>query len=737
MAVSVPIDYQNRVTPDALPQERMRAADFGSAGQIVGRALANTGDAGRDFVERQDQINAMYDEAAVKTQLAQAVDEVAPIRSTMTAARGLDAAAAKIAARGSVTELAKKYTTSLANSRQQRLFTEAFDRVQMQEFETYDKHEAQQIEVATVEGAKARQATSLSRAVDLAGDNDEAADASLADALTENKTLYRGADPATLARANAETVSGFRVSVAQKLADGAGDKQGDALAAKEYLDRHAGEILPADESRMRKALQGDVDDAIVEAAYGEVLGMQHGVEATPDEAQADNDGHVVAKAQADPLRGKGRGVTGRFTDTRDGGKRMHAAEDIAAPAGTPVYAPMSGKVEKVWYDPRGGNSVLVRHPDGRVTGYAHLRNVNVEAGQSVDAATVLGGVGNTGSGSHGNHLHYTVRDAGGRRVDPAGQSWREQGIAPPSSDRMDVQGGYQRALLAAKRNNLSPKQTRELLARVDNDAARNDRLRARAEDEARDNAYSVLDRLGDNFTDISQVPVGVRSRLAPGVLSTLRNVAGANAKGDDSGATKPGGDTYYDLYEMAGNQGAQDAFINADLYKVRDRMSKGEWNSLRKIQIDMRNGGGRNSKEADHFSAINQTIAYYAPQSAGLDVQGVPTKQARENKVRRAQVAQRVDAIVKQREATGGKPVTGDELRAIVRGQLAPVYLNNDTSKPIARGAVAPGQKVATSVPKADRQQIIAAWRRAHGNVAGLTEGMVARIYLDAGGGLK
>lgn len=736
MPVQVPVDYQNRVQADPMPRERLRPADFGSAGEEVGRAVAGFGQDIRQFAEEQDRINGIYDEAAVKQTLAKSLDEIAPVRNAVTTARGLDAAGAKAKARTTIDELEKRYTTSLANPRQQRLFQDAFSRIRMQEFQTYDTHEAKEIEAANIEGSKSRQASSLSRAVDLAGTNDEASDSALADALVENRTLFRGSDPATLKRANDETVSGFRVSVAQKLADGAGDTPGDALAAKAYLDKHAGEILPQDESRMRKTLQSDVDDAVVEAAYGEVLGIEHGVEREPSPEEADADGHAVAVANADPLRGKGKGVTSKFADTRDGGRRMHAAEDIAAPAGTPVYPPMSGKVEKVWYDKEGGNSVIVVHPDGRRTGYAHLRNANVEAGQTVDAATVLGAVGNTGAASRGNHLHFTVRNSGGKRVDPAGQTWREQGIAAPSTDRADVQGAYQRALVAARRNNLSPKQTRELLARIDGDAARNDRLRARAEEDARDNAYSVLDRLGDNFTDVSQVPIGVRSRLAPGVLTTLRNVADANKKGDD-GESKTGGDTYYDLYEMAGNQGSQNAFISADLYKVRDRMSKGEWNSLRKMQIDMRNGGGANSKVADHFSAIGEAISYYAPQSAGLETDTGNAKQKQQNRVRRAQVAQRVDAIVKQREQTTGKTLTGDEIRAVVRSQLAPVYLNNDTSQPIARGAVPDGVKVATSVPNTDRAQIIAAWKRSHGNTTGLTEGMIARIYLDAGGGLK
>lgn len=722
MAVSVPIDYQNRVQADPLPREQLRAANFGAAGEMVGNAVARFGQAGQQMVEQQDKINAQYDEAAVKTTIAKSLDEIAPIRNAALSARGMDAAAAKVKARADFDGLRKKYVTSLANSRQQQLFESAFQRVQLQEYETYDRHEAKEIEVATIDGSKSRQAASISRATDLAGVNDEAADDALADALIENKTLYRGADPATMARANAEIVSGFRVSVAQKLADGAADSPGDALAAKAYIDSHAAEILPADETKLRRALQGDVDDAVNEAAYGEVLGAAHGLESEPSPEDADREGGEIAKANADPLRGRGKGITSTFTSARDGGKRQHAAEDIAAPSGTAVYPPMTGKVEKVWYDKEGGNSVLVRHPDGRVTGYAHLRNVNVEPGQSVDAGTVLGGVGNTGAASRGNHLHFTVRNESGKRVDPAAQTWREQGVMTPTTDRADVQSLYERARVVAARRNLSPKQTRDLLARIDGDVSRNDRLRARAEDEARDAAYTVIDRLGDNFTDVSQIPVSARSSLAPGVLSTLKNVAKSNKEGD---SVPTGGETYFDIFEMAGNPSTQAQFKSLDLYPLRPKMAKGEWMQLRKEQIEMQNGGSGDDVATD-YARIGTMVNRYTPQAPVLLDKRNPA--ARE---RRIQVETRVrEQVAVLQQKKGGK-LTDDELAGVVRGQISSTYL-----APKAGTAGARTAKTVPGVPDVETQLILTAWRQRYGNRP-ITAGDVTRLYLQGGGTLK
>lgn len=56
-----------------------------------------------------------------------------------------------------------------------------------------------------------------------------------------------------------------------------------------------------------------------------------------------------------------------------------------------------------------GNYVLVQHPNGYFSRYAHLQNgIMVKKGQSVNENTQLGIIGNTGR-STGRHLHFEVQ----------------------------------------------------------------------------------------------------------------------------------------------------------------------------------------------------------------------------------------------------------------------------------------------------------------------------------------
>ena len=95
----------------------------------------------------------------------------------------------------------------------------------------------------------------------------------------------------------------------------------------------------------------------------------------------------------------------------------HIAIDLAAPVGTPVQATMSGKVIYAGWNNEGyGNLVIVENGPYR-TYYAHLSNIPVAVGQSIQAGNVLGLTGNTGN-STGPHLHYEVR-LNGQQVDPS------------------------------------------------------------------------------------------------------------------------------------------------------------------------------------------------------------------------------------------------------------------------------------------------------------------------------
>ncbi len=110
-------------------------------------------------------------------------------------------------------------------------------------------------------------------------------------------------------------------------------------------------------------------------------------------------------------------VTSSFSNSRKhpvyGFHRAHTGVDFGAPTGTRVKA--TGDATVVFAGRRGGygNLVILRHPNGYETYYAHLSKFapGTRAGRSVSQGDVIAYVGSTGA-STGPHLHYEVRIAG-------------------------------------------------------------------------------------------------------------------------------------------------------------------------------------------------------------------------------------------------------------------------------------------------------------------------------------
>lgn len=96
--------------------------------------------------------------------------------------------------------------------------------------------------------------------------------------------------------------------------------------------------------------------------------------------------------------------------------KLHAGIDLAAPEGTPYQAVHAGKVVKAGWFGGYGYCVIVQHPDGSESVYAHSSKLLVREGQEVKAGDDLGLVGNTGH-SYGSHLHLELH-VNGEPKDP-------------------------------------------------------------------------------------------------------------------------------------------------------------------------------------------------------------------------------------------------------------------------------------------------------------------------------
>jgi murein DD-endopeptidase MepM/ murein hydrolase activator NlpD len=98
----------------------------------------------------------------------------------------------------------------------------------------------------------------------------------------------------------------------------------------------------------------------------------------------------------------------------DGGR--HEGVDLFAPKGTPIYAPVSGTIER-YPNPSGGEAVRLYGKDGNRYYFAHLDRYG--EGGTVSRGAVIGYVGNTGDARMTSpHLHFEIRPGGGDAVSP-------------------------------------------------------------------------------------------------------------------------------------------------------------------------------------------------------------------------------------------------------------------------------------------------------------------------------
>lgn len=119
-----------------------------------------------------------------------------------------------------------------------------------------------------------------------------------------------------------------------------------------------------------------------------------------------------ASAKADfrwPARGR---VIAGF-----GGKGSNEGINIAVPEGTPIKAAEGGVVAYAGSELKGyGNLVLIRHPNGYVSAYAHNGELNVKRGETVKRGQVVAKSGQSGNVSS-PQLHFELRK-GSSPVDP-------------------------------------------------------------------------------------------------------------------------------------------------------------------------------------------------------------------------------------------------------------------------------------------------------------------------------
>jgi peptidoglycan LD-endopeptidase LytH len=136
---------------------------------------------------------------------------------------------------------------------------------------------------------------------------------------------------------------------------------------------------------------------------------------TPPSANVQTDEEAIQDLRSHnlvlPVQGVQVGnVRNSFYEMR--GDRIHEAVDILAPRDTPVVAVEDGKIAKLFYSIRGGNTIY--HFDPTETYcyyYAHLDRYapDIHEGQYVKQGQIIGYVGTSGNAPKDTpHLHFAI-----------------------------------------------------------------------------------------------------------------------------------------------------------------------------------------------------------------------------------------------------------------------------------------------------------------------------------------
>ncbi len=118
-----------------------------------------------------------------------------------------------------------------------------------------------------------------------------------------------------------------------------------------------------------------------------------------------------------PAKGRISGIYGSQRILNGQPRRPHFGVDVAAPVGTPVYAPADGVVTMVHPDMYfSGGTLIVDHGHGLSSSFLHLSRILVNEGQAVTRGDLVAEIGATGRVT-GAHLDWRM-NLFTTRIDP-------------------------------------------------------------------------------------------------------------------------------------------------------------------------------------------------------------------------------------------------------------------------------------------------------------------------------
>lgn len=422
---------------------------------------------------------------------------------------------------------------------------------------------------------------------------------------------------------------------------------------------------------------------------------------------------------ADPLRGRGQGVTDAFGAARGNGK-SHNGVDFAAARGTPIQPIAAGKVIQVGKDDRSGNFVIVDHGNGTTSSYSHMDGQSpLKAGDLITPDTQLGKVGSTGHSS-GPHLHLVVKQDG-KTIDPQ----KVIGAAQQGPKRHNLDTLLAQTDAAADQQGWSFERRERAKDEIRRRVSVDEGLKAREEDAADRTAQEYILGKREAFTDPNSIPRPVWEKMSVSARQAAMNAAENNRK-----PKEPPANSMAIMQAHAIMYSDPERFKSMDLTQYVGRVTRAELDGLISEQARSRNPANAKDENSPR-SAVSSAINWHTKLDPELDKALDPAK----NPEAYARVAGDMEAYL--RSVTGGKraPTDAETDAAFKRATMKVIVQDAGWfggSEEKRRFELEGGEVYHVDIPDNVRSRIVASVQKNFGRVPDETE--IARLYVQQKG---
>lgn len=482
---------ENVVRPAETTAARFRAADNGGGvGGAIGAGLVGLGGALNDRAQVQQRINDELDDTASRSLLVDFHTQARPLITEYRALSGMNATARAPEVEKQLATMRRDLVGKATTRRMKQLIGRDIDAVMPSYMDEVKTHSIGQLKVETAKVNAARVTTAAENAAS-SWERPDVRDRYISDAMSalDDVGADQGWAPEVTATEKLKARSGIHRSIIGQLLS---SDQIDAAAR--YQRDHAGDMIYDDRVAAAGSLKGPLERRESISDFTRAVGINPVPGAALPAAGGGPRNPVengVAAVQA--VYPNARVTSGyRAADhplskanPRSWHTNSHAAVDVA---------------------PIRGMSF-----DDYVQGYRDAGYTIIEAKDEVGA----------GRSRHatGDHWHV-VLGSGGNAATGAQQAPR----------KWDLNNVYGRIDKLADSEGWSIERRERAKDYANQQVARDEQLKSRAEEAARDTALDAMTKLGDRFTSLSQLPANVQSGLSSADRFRFANEARGNAK---------------------------------------------------------------------------------------------------------------------------------------------------------------------------------------------------------------